>query len=47
MKEPFEEIRITDVGVELAHPSPEASGFERLRLKLSAQPPRGRITAVS
>jgi hypothetical protein len=39
MKEPFEEIRITDLDVELTQPSQEAPGFQRLYLKLSAKPP--------
>jgi hypothetical protein len=39
MKEPFEEIRITDLDVDLAQPSDEAPGFRRLYLKLSGEPP--------
>jgi hypothetical protein len=40
MKEPFEEIRITDFDVALTRPSQEAPGFQRLYLKLSQEPPR-------
>jgi hypothetical protein len=39
MKETFEEIRITDLDVDLTQPSHEAPGFRRLYLKLSAEPP--------
>ena len=39
MKEPFEEIRITDLDVDLTQPSDEAPGFRRLYLKLSEEPP--------
>ena len=39
MKEPFDEIRITDLDVELTQPSQEAPGFRRLYLKLSGEPP--------
>ena len=39
MKELFKEIRITDLDVELTQPSQEASGFRRLYLKLSGEPP--------
>jgi hypothetical protein len=39
MKEPFEEIRITDLDVDLTQPSQEAPGFLRLYLKLSQEPP--------
>jgi hypothetical protein len=39
MKEPFEEIRITDLDVDLTQPSQEAPGFRRLYLKLSEEPP--------
>jgi hypothetical protein len=38
MKEPFEEIRITDLDVDLTQPSQEAPGFRRLYLKLSQEP---------
>jgi hypothetical protein len=38
MKEPFEEIRITDLDVDLTQPSQEAPGFRRLYLKLSEEP---------
>lgn len=41
MKEPFEEIRITDLDVDLTQPSHEAPGFRRLYLKLSQEPPPG------
>ena len=37
MKAPFEEIRITDLDVDLAQPSQEAPGFRRLCLKLSEE----------
>ena len=40
MKEPFEEIRITDLDVDMTQPSQEAPGFRRLYLKLSEEPPR-------
>jgi hypothetical protein len=40
MKEPFEEIRITDLDVDLTQPSEEAPGFRRLYPKLSSEPPR-------
>lgn len=40
MKTPFEEIRITDLDVDLTQPSQEAPGFRRLYLKLSNEPPR-------
>jgi hypothetical protein len=39
MKEPFEEIRIIDLDVDLTQPSQEARGFRRMYLKLSAEPP--------
>jgi hypothetical protein len=39
MKEPFEQIRITDLEVDLTQPSHEAPGFRRLYLKLSEEPP--------
>jgi hypothetical protein len=39
MKELFEEIRITDLDVDLTQPSQEARGFRRLYLKLSGEPP--------
>ena len=39
MKEPFEEIRITDLDVDLTEPSQEGPGFQRLFLKLSQRPP--------
>jgi hypothetical protein len=39
MKEPFEEIRITDLDIDLTQPSQEAPGFRRLYLKLSSEPP--------
>src|ERR1043166_8090174 len=39
MTAPFEEIRITDLQVDLTQPSQEAPGFRRLYLKLSAKPP--------
>ena len=39
MKAPFEEIRITDLDVDLTQPSQEAPGFRRLYLKLSEEPP--------
>ena len=39
MKEPFEEIRITDLDIDLTRPSQEAPGFQRLYLKLSGEPP--------
>ena len=38
MKAPFEEIRITDLDVDLTQPSDEAPGFRRLYLKLSERP---------
>ena len=38
MKEPIEEIRITDLDVDLTQPSQEAPGFRRLYLKLSEEP---------
>ena len=38
MKAPFEEIRITDLEVDLTRPSDEAPGFRRLYLKLSEEP---------
>ena len=38
MKAPFEEIRITDLDVDLTQPSQEAPGFRRLYLKLSEEP---------
>ena len=38
MKAPFEEIRITDLDVDLTQPSQEAPGFRRLYLKLSKEP---------
>ena len=38
MKEPFEEIWITDLDVDLTQPSQEAPGFRRLYLKLSEEP---------
>ena len=38
MKAPFEEIRITDLDVDLTQPSDEAPGFRRLYLKLSEEP---------
>ena len=38
MKDPFDEIRITDLDVDLAQPSDEAPGFRRLYLKLSEKP---------
>ena len=40
MKEPFGEVRITDLEVDLTQPSQEAPGFRRLYLKLSGEPPR-------
>jgi hypothetical protein len=40
MDEPFEEMRITDLDVDLTQPSQEAPGFRRLYLKLSSEPPR-------
>jgi hypothetical protein len=39
MKEPFEEIRIIGLDVDLTQPSQEAPGFRRLYLKLSEEPP--------
>jgi hypothetical protein len=39
MKELFDEIRITDLDSDLTQTSPEASGFRRLYLKLSREPP--------
>jgi hypothetical protein len=39
MMEPFEEIRITDLDVDLTQPSQEKTGFRRLYLKLSRVPP--------
>ncbi len=44
MKEPFEEIRITDLDVGLTQPSDEAPGFRRLYLKLSEEPPPEWVT---
>jgi hypothetical protein len=38
MKQPFEEIRITDLDVDLTQQSDEATGFLRLYLKLSGEP---------
>ena len=38
MKNPFEEIRITDLDVDLTQPSQQAPGFRRLYLKLSEEP---------
>ena len=38
MKAPFEEIRITDLDVDLTQPSDKASGFRRLYLTLSEEP---------
>ena len=39
MKESFEQIRITDLDIDLTQTSQEASGFRRLYLKLSGEPP--------
>ncbi|HEY5911176.1 MAG TPA: hypothetical protein VJA21_11290 [Verrucomicrobiae bacterium] len=44
MKEPFEQIRITDLDVDLTQPSQEGAGFQRLYLKLSAEPPAEWVT---
>jgi hypothetical protein len=38
MKQPFEEIRIIDLDIDLTQPSQEAPGFRRLYLKLSEEP---------
>jgi hypothetical protein len=40
MREPFAEIHITDLDVDLTQPSQGAPGFRRLHLKLSGEPPR-------
>jgi hypothetical protein len=39
MQELFEQIRITDLDVDLTQPSQEMPGFRRLYLKLSREPP--------
>ena len=39
MKGLFEQIRITDLDIDLTQTSREASGFQRLYLKLSGAPP--------
>ena len=39
MKELFEKICITDLDIDLTQTSQEASGFRRLYLKLSGEPP--------
>jgi hypothetical protein len=39
MKELFDKIRITDLDIDLTQASQEASGFRRLYLKLSREPP--------
>ncbi|MGO8926245.1 MAG: hypothetical protein ACLQU3_05060 [Limisphaerales bacterium] len=39
MKELFDKIRITDLDIDLTQTSQEASGFRRLYLKLSGEPP--------
>lgn len=39
MKELFEQIRITDLDIDLTQTSQEASGLRRLYLKLSGEPP--------
>ena len=39
MKELFDQIRITDLDIDLTQTSQEASGFRRLYLKLSREPP--------
>ena len=39
MKGLFDQIRITDLDIDLTQASPEASGFQRLYLRLSGEPP--------